>query len=170
MASRPDEQIVIRPATVADAAAVAAIYNHYVRKTVVTFEEEEVAPPEIARRIEAVGAQSLPWLVAERGATVVGYAYATRWHSRSAYRFSVEITVYVDAGHHRLGVGSRLYDHLLPLLRARGIHTVLAGIALPNDASVNLHERFGLAKVAHLAEVGFKFGEWVDVGYWQRSL
>lgn len=165
-----DEKIVIRPATVADAAAVAAVYNHYVRETTVTFEEEEVSPPEIARRIQEVGSASLPWLVAERDAQIVGYAYATRWHSRSAYRFSAEITVYVDASHKRVGVGSRLYDRLFPILRTRGIHAVLAGIALPNEPSVALHERFGLSKVAHLEEVGFKFNEWVDVGYWQRTL
>ena len=112
----------------------------------------------------------LPWLIAERDARVVGYAYAARWHSRSAYRFSAEITVYVDASQTRTGVGSRLYDQLFPILRARGIHAVVAGISLPNESSVVLHERFGLTKVAHFKEVGFKFNRWIDVGYWQRTL
>ena len=170
MVTRLDEEIVIRPATVADAASVAGIYNHYVRETTVTFEEQEVSPSEIARRIQEVGSASLPWLIAERDARIVGYAYATKWHSRSAYRYSVEITVYVDAGHMRVGVASRLYDHLFPLLQARGIRAVLAGIALPNEASVALHERYGLSKAAHLKEVGFKFNRWIDVGYWQRTL
>ena len=165
-----DEDIVIRPATVADAAAVAGIYNHYVRETVVTFEEDEVPASEIARRIRDVESVSLPWLIAERDARVVGYAYAARWHSRSAYRFSAEITVYVDASQTRTGVGSRLYDQLFPILRARGIHAVVAGISLPNESSVVLHERFGLTKVAHFKEVGFKFNRWIDVGYWQRTL
>jgi phosphinothricin acetyltransferase len=165
-----DEEIVIRPAMVADAAAVAGIYNHYIRETIITFEEEEVSPPEIARRIEQVGSASLPWLIAERDGESLGYAYATRWHSRSAYRFSTEIAVYVDVNHKRRGVGSRLYDQLFPLLKTRGIRAVMAGIALPNEASVALHEKFGLSKVAHFTAVGFKFNGWIDVGYWQRIL
>lgn len=165
-----DKEIAIRPATVADAAPVAGVYNHYVKETTVTFEEEEVSPPEIARRIHEVGSASLPWLIAERDAEIVGYAYATKWHPRSAYRFSAEITVYVDASQKRVGVGSRLYDHLFPILQARGIRAVMAGIALPNESSVALHEKFGLSKVAHFKEVGFKFNRWIDVGYWQRIL
>jgi L-amino acid N-acyltransferase YncA len=163
-------RFVIRPATMADAAPVAAVYNHYVRETSVTFEEAEIPPPETARRIQEVGAASLPWLVAERDAQIVGYAYATRWHARAAYRFSAEITVYLDPSHTRVGIGSRLYEQLFPILRARGIHAVMAGIALPNEASVALHEKFGLVKVAHFKEVGFKFNRWIDVGYWQRTL
>ena len=107
-----EKEIAIRPSTEADAAAVADVYNHYIRETVVTFEEEEVSAAEIARRIQDVGSLSLPWLVAERDAQIVGYAYATKWHSRSAYRFSTEITVYLNAGHTGLGIGSRLYDRI----------------------------------------------------------
>ena len=154
----------------ADAAPVAAVYNHYVRETSVTFEEEEVPPPEIARRIQEVGSASLPWLIAERDGQIVGYAYASKWHARSAYRFSAEIAVYVDAGSRRGGVGSRLYDQLFPMLQTRNIHAVVAGIALPNESSVTLHEKFGLSKVAHFKEVGLKFNRWIDVGYWQRTL
>jgi phosphinothricin acetyltransferase len=168
--TRPDDAIAIRPATPADAAAVARVYNHYVKETVITFEEAEVPPSEIARRIREVQSTSLPWLVAERDATVVGYAYAGKWHSRSAYRFSAEVTVYVDVGHPRTGVGSRLYGELFPLLQARGLHALMAGIALPNEPSVALHEKFGFSKVAHLEQVGFKLNRWVDVGYWQRIL
>jgi L-amino acid N-acyltransferase YncA len=164
------EEPGIRPATAADAAAVAHIYNHYVTQTAVTFEEEAVSPSEIARRIEEVGAASLPWLIAERGARVVGYAYASKWKARAAYRFSVEITVYLDPGQARLGIGSELYRQLLPILQSRGIRAVMGGIALPNEASVALHEKFGLLKVAHFKEVGFKFNRWIDVGYWQRTL
>ncbi len=162
--------LLIRPATAADGAAVARIYNHYVRNTTVTFEEEEVPPTEIARRIGEVQAAALPWLVAARGAEVVGYAYAAKWHARSAYRYSTEITVYVADGQQRSGIGSRLYDELFPLLQARGMHAVMAVIALPNESSAALHERFGLAKVGHHTEVGFKLDRWVDVGYWQRTL
>jgi phosphinothricin acetyltransferase len=160
----------IRPAEPADAAGIAAIYNHYVAQTVVTFEEEPVSAAEIVRRIEDVRSAELPWLVAEQAGRVTGYAYATRWRPRSAYRFSAEITVYLGPADGGRGIGSQLYAELFARLKARGIHAVMAGIALPNEASVALHEKYGMRKVAQFQEVGFKLGRWVDVGYWQRSL
>lgn len=164
------DDLTIRAATVADAAAVAAIYDHYIAHSIATFEEEPLPATEIAQRIRNTAAASLPWLIAERAGEVVGYAYARPWRERRAYRFSAEITVYAaptSTGH---GVGSRLYDRLLPLLRSQSIHAVVGVIALPNEASVALHEKFGLSKVAHLKEVGFKFDRWIDVGYWERVL
>jgi len=160
----------IREATASDAAPIAAIYDHYILKTVVTFEEEPVSDAEIARRIEEVRAASLPWLVAEAEGHVLGYAYARPWHARSAYRFSVESTIYLAHDAVGRGVGTELYGALLARLPTRGIHAVLGGIALPNAASVALHEKLGFRKVAELAEVGFKFERWIDVGYWQRLL
>jgi phosphinothricin acetyltransferase len=154
----------------ADAAGIAAIYNHYVAHTVVTFEEEAVSADEIARRMEDVRSASLPWLVADQAGRIAGYAYASKWRARSAYRFSTEITVYLGPEDGGRGIGSALYDELFPMLRARGLHVVIGGIALPNDASVALHEKFGMKKVAHFAEVGFKFGKWVDVGFWECTL
>ena len=159
----------IRSATASDADQMAAIYNHYVVNTVVTFEEEPVSGAEMRRRMDEVAAVSLPWLAAESDGRVVGYAYATKWKARSAYRFSVETTVYLADGLGKLGLGSGLYEELFRRLDALGIHAVIGGIALPNDASVALHEKFGMRKVAHFSEVGFKFGGWVDVGYWQRD-
>lgn len=161
---------MIRPATPADAAAIATIYNHYVRETVVTFEEEPVTDGEMARRIGEVLGASFPWLVAEENGTVLGYAYGAPWASRSGYQFSAEITVYLRAGQTGKGIGTELYDLLFPRLAARGVHAVIGGIALPNPASVALHERFGLRKVAHFGQVGYKFGQWIDVGYWHRIL
>jgi L-amino acid N-acyltransferase YncA len=160
----------IRIATASDADRIAEIYNHYVAKTVVTFEEDPVTGGEMRRRMDEVFASMLPWLVAESGAGVVGYAYATKWKARSAYRFSVETTVYLAAGLGRRGLGSRLYEELFRVLKEKGVHAAIRGIALPNDASVALHEKFGMRKVAHFEEVGFKFGKWVDVGYWERIL
>jgi phosphinothricin acetyltransferase len=160
----------VRPAEPADAGALAAIYNPYVAETVVTFEEVPVAAAEMARRVENVRASGLPWLVAENDGRVVGYAYATPWRPRSGYRFSVEVTVYVAPDMGGRGIGSRLYGELLPRLAERGAHAVIGGIALPNAASVALHERFGMRKVAHFEQVGFKLGRWVDVGYWQLLL
>ncbi len=164
----PGSPPTIRDATADDAEAIAAIYNHYVTQTTVTFEEVPVAAAEIARRMGDVRAADLPWLVAERDGRVVGYAYATPWRTRHGYRFSVEVTVYVAAGEERRGIGAALYGVLFPRLQARGIHAAMGGIALPNDASIALHEKFGMRQVAHFRETGFKFGRWVDVGYWER--
>lgn len=160
---------MIRPATAADAEAIAGIYNHYVAESIATFEEEAVSPSEMARRIQEVASASMPWLMAELDGRIAGYAYATQWKRRSAYRFSAEITVYIDPARTSRGVGSQLYGQLIPVLQTRGIHAVIGGISLPNDASVALHEKFGLRKVAHFKDVGFKLGRWIDVGYWQRT-
>lgn len=170
MLNLTEEDSTIRAATLADAEAVAAIYNHYITRTVVTFEEEAVLPAEIAQRMNTIWSASLPWLVAEVGGEVSGYAYASKWNGRCAYKFSAEITVYLAPAQTGRGLGSRLYGQLFPLLRERGMHAVIGGIALPNDASVALHEKFGLEKAGHFKEVGFKFDRWIDVGYWQRTL
>lgn len=162
--------ITIRPAQPDDAVAIAAIYNHYVLTTVISFEEEAVSEADMAGRIADVQAGGLPWLVAEREGRVIGYAYATKWRVRPAYRFSVEVSVYLDAHEQARGIGTRLYEALFAVLREKSVHVVIGGIALPNEASVALHEKFGMRKVAHFAEVGFKFGEWRDVGYWQVVL
>jgi L-amino acid N-acyltransferase YncA len=158
----------IRSATVADADTIVVIYNHYVTETIVTFEEVPITASDIVERMQSVWSAGLPWLVAETAEGVRGYAYATKWKERIGYRFSVETSVYLahDAGGR--GLGSALYGALFPLLEARGIHAAMGGIALPNDASVALHEKFGMRKVAHFAQPGIKFGQWVDVGYWQR--
>lgn len=165
----PDATDVIRPATPADAAAIAAIYNHYVATTTISFEEAPVAVDEMARRILDVGAK-LPWYVYERAGAVLGYAYATPWRVRSAYRFSVESSVYVHKDCARQGIGRRLYRVLLDELRERGLAVVIGGIAQPNPASVALHEAFGFRKVAHFERVGRKFERWIDVGYWELQL
>jgi L-amino acid N-acyltransferase YncA len=159
----------IRDATPEDAAAIAAIYNRYVLDTTITFEEEAVTQEEMRARIAEVQTASLPWLVATDG-RLLGFAYASKWKGRCAYRFSVEVTVYLGEGAAGRGLGSRLYAELFERLRAAGMHSVLAGIALPNEPSVALHEKMGMEKVAHFGEVGFKLGRWVDVGYWQRTL
>ncbi len=161
---------MIRPATADDAAAIAAIYNPYVSDSIVTFEEDAITVEEMARRLAETEQEHLPWIVYEEGGCVVGYAYASRWKGRCAYRFSVEVSVYLAPEAKGRGLGTQLYEVLLSQLRVRGKHTVIAGIALPNPASVALHEKFGMAPVAHFKQVGFKFGQWIDVGYWQALL
>lgn len=159
----------VRPAWAGDAAGVAAVYNHYVEHTVVTFEEQAVPVDEMAARIARV-AGAYPYLVAEDETGLVGYAYADRWHERCSYRLTVETTVYVTPGRTRAGVGTALYGGLLEELERDGYHSAIGGIALPNAASVALHEKLGFEQAAHLREVGYKLGRWVDVGYWQRLL
>ena len=162
--------IFIREAEISDATSLALIYNHYVRTSTVTFENEAVAPEEMSRRIGDVHADALPWYLASVEGAVAGYAYATKWRARSAYRFSVEVTVYVAQAYIRRGVATSLYAHLLGTLRERGLHVAIAGIALPNAGSIALHERHGFVKVAQFSEVGQKMGRWIDVGYWQLVL
>jgi L-amino acid N-acyltransferase YncA len=164
------EIATIRTVESSDAVAIAAIYNSYITETVITFEEEPINCEEMGRRIEDVRSTSLPWLVAEEKGRVVGYAYAAPWKVRAAYRFSVEITVYLAPGNLGRGIGSLLYSRLISSLRTLGVHAVIGGVALPNKASVALHEKFGFEKVAHFQQVGFKFNRWIDVGYWERIL
>jgi L-amino acid N-acyltransferase YncA len=169
-AGRAPNDIRIRHVTLGDAASVARIYNHYVAESIVTFEEEPVAHDEIVNRISEAHSDGLPWLVAEQGQDILGYAGASKWKTRSGYRFSVEVTVYVDPGSARMGIGSLLFGRLIPELKSAGVHAAMGGIALPNDASIRLHEKFGFEKVAHFRQTGFKFDRWIDVGYWQLTL
>ncbi|MBN2336895.1 MAG: N-acetyltransferase [Acidobacteria bacterium] len=163
------KEVRIRPVVAEDAAAVAGIYNHFVRHTIVTFEEEEVTVKEMARRVERVAAR-YPWFVGEAEGEVIGYAYADIFKDRSAYRFSVETTIYLRPDATGKGSGRRLYAHLLSALQQRGIVNAVAIIALPNPASVRLHERAGFRRAGRLHGVGWKLGRWLDVEYWQCVL
>jgi phosphinothricin acetyltransferase len=159
----------LRDATPADATAIAAIYNHYVATTPISMESDPVAPDEMARRIADVQGATLPWLVLLDQGRVLGYAYASKWRTRPGYRHAVESSVYVEAGQRGRGLGLALYRALLARLEGR-FHAVIGGIALPNAASIALHEKLGFRQVACFPEVGHKFGAWVDVAYWQLNL
>jgi len=158
----------IRAATKSDAAALADIYNPYILETTVTFEEAAIGPRDMAERIAETDSAGLPFLLADARNVPIGFAYASQWKGRCAYRHSAEITVYVGRDHWRCGVGTMLYTRLLDLLQRAGFHAAIGGIALPNESSIALHERLGFTKVAQFREVGFKFNRWIDVGYWQR--
>ena len=161
---------MIRAVRSSDAEAIARIYNQHVLNTIATFEETAVTSQDMAARIAEIGACSLPWLVSEESDAVLGYAYASRWKTRSAYRHSVETTIYLDAASEGRGLGSQLYGALISQLRPQKIHAAMGGVSLPNEASVRLHEKLGFQKVAHFQQVGFKFDRWIDVGYWQLLL
>ena len=160
---------MLRDATVHDSANICEIYNHYILSTVVTFEEKAVTPSEMSARINKIR-ERFPWIVFEHENEILGYAYATEWKSRAAYKHTAETTVYLDSAATRQGIGSRLYQSLLERLELLGFHVAIAGIALPNEASVGLHERFGFTKVAQFGQVGRKFDRWIDVGYWELRL
>jgi L-amino acid N-acyltransferase YncA len=161
---------ILRHAQPTDAAAFAGIYNHYIQNTIITFEEEPVTVTEVAERLALVSSAALPWLVIEDGGQVAGFAYASPWKSRSGYRYSVESTIYLDPARLGLGLGTLLYAALLDDLRQHLLRIVVGGVALPNAASIRLHEKLGFLKVAHFREVGYKFDRWIDVGYWQLTL
>jgi len=137
-----------------------------VLNTAISFEEVAVSTATMAGRI----AGGLPWLVFEQDAVVLGYAYASPWRTRPAYRHAVEASVYLAVDATGRGLGRQLYQALLAQLRALGLHCVIGGIAQPNPASVALHQALGFRKVAHFEEVGWKHGRWIDVGYWQLKL
>ncbi len=176
--------MLIRPADPdRDAAACAAIYAPSVEATPISF---EVVPPdaaEFARRIakysathqflvaeEGGGAGEPGGKAGEPGGDVIGYAYACRWAERAAYDWAVEVSVYVDGAHHGKGVGRALYTELFKRLAAQGFRVAVAGVTLPNPASVGLHESMGFEPIGSLRNIGFKQGRWHDVGYWQRPL
>jgi phosphinothricin acetyltransferase len=161
----------IRAATPADAASIADIYAPYVTASAVSFEAEPPAPDEIRARM-AAGAELYPWLAAEEeeGDGLAGYAYAAAFRTRIAYRFTVETTIYLRAEAQGRGLGRLLYAPLLALLERQGFTQAIAAIALPNDASVRLHERIGFRHAGTYAQVGCKLGQWWDVGLWQRGL
>jgi phosphinothricin acetyltransferase len=159
----------IRTASADDGAAVAAIYAPYVLDTAISFEEQPPSPQEMADRI-AQTLQTHPFLVCEHEGAVLGYAYAGPHNPRAAYRWSAAVSVYVDQHAHRQGLGKRLYLDLFAILRRQRLHSLFAGVTLPNDKSVGLHEALGFRPLGTYREVGFKLGRWHDVGYWRLGL
>ena len=155
--------------TAADATTCATIYAPFVTDGWVSFELEPPDGVAMAERIARYG-PSHAWLVAEMDGAVAGYAYGSPHRDRAAYSSSCDVAVYVDPAQARKGIGSALYAELLPQLASRGYHAAFAGIALPNDKSVGLHEALGFEHLGSYKEVGFKFGRWHDVGWWRRSL
>jgi L-amino acid N-acyltransferase YncA len=158
----------IRAATLVDAGAIAAVYRPYVESTAVSFEQTPPDAEQLSQRM--LGTPRLPWLVAEGPAGVAGFAYASAHRARASYLWAVDVSVYLRAEERGRGTGRQLYAALLPVVRELGYVTAHAGIALPNDASVTLHESFGFTLVGVYRKVGFKLGSWYDVGWWSLLL
>lgn len=160
---------LIRPATEADAAGVRAIYAPFCEGTVVSFETAAPTVAEMQERMRKISAQ-LPWLVCESDGQVVGYAYACAHRERAAYRWSVDVAIYIGEGKRRRGVGRALYTSLFKILVLQGYYKAYAGVTLPNPGSVGLHEAMGFTPVGIYRGVGYKSGAWHDVGWWELSL
>jgi L-amino acid N-acyltransferase YncA len=152
-----------------DGAACAAIYAPYVAHSAVSFEEVAPTAAQFATRIAETSAR-YPWLVLEDGGRVVGYAYATQHRARAAYRWAVEVGIYVDGAHRRRGAGRQLYEALFGLLRRQQLRIALAGVTLPNDASIGLHRALGFEHVGTYGAIGWKAGAWHAVSWWQLQL
>jgi phosphinothricin acetyltransferase len=157
---------MIRPVTPEDAASVCGIYNYYIENTVATFEEEPLPAAAMESRINAVTAK-YPWLIYEEAGEVLGYAYIHPWHERSAYRFTVEDSIYLKHGKTGRGIGTALLARLLEEVHRPGVHALMSAITVPNEASTGLHEKFGFRQVGCFTEVGYKLGRRLDVGYWE---
>ncbi len=159
----------IRLAHTDDASAIQAIYAPVVNHTPISFETIPPSPEEMSQRIEQT-LKSFPWLVYEDAGELLGYAYASQHRARSAYQWSVDVSVYIDEHSRRQGIGRKLYAALFELLRQQGFYNVYAGITLPNPASVALHEAMGMQPLGVYQKVGYKLGVWCDVGWWQGLL
>ena len=169
MSSRVSDRLVVRDASERDAASCAAIYAPYVLETAITFESDPPSAEEMARRIVAAN-RGHAWLVVEDEGRVVGYAYGGPFHRRAAYRWACEVSVYLELGRRRTGGGRLLYTALLRRLTERGYRVALAGMTLPNEASVGLHRAMGFVEVGTYRRIGFKHGAWHDVAWTQRFL
>jgi phosphinothricin acetyltransferase len=160
---------IVRVAEERDATAIAAIYAPYVQNTAISFEIEPPTAEMMADRI-ARTLEMHPWLVAEHGGTVIGYAYGGKHGERPAYRWTVDTTIYLDTAVHRLGIGRALYQVLLDTLRGQGFRSAFAEIVLPNSGSIRLHESVGFKPIGIHENIGFKLGRWHDIGYWRMGL
>lgn len=162
-------KIEIRIARPEDASEIQAIYAPVVADTSISFEELPPSVEEMQHRIESALA-TYPYLVAVREGRVVGYAYASQHRARAAYRWAVDVTVYIAETERRSGVGRSLYSALIPILQRQGFRSAYAGISLPNPGSVGLHEKIGFVHIGTFPDVGYKHGAWHDVGYWRFEL
>lgn len=159
----------IRKVRISDSKDITNIYEYYIQHSTATFEETPVAESEMEIRIGHI-CKNYPYWVVEDDNIVIGYAYINSWKPRSAYKWSAEVSIYLSPNHLGKGIGKVLFEKLLEETKKTDIKTLLAGISLPNQSSIGLHEKYGFKKVAHFKNIGYKFKQWIDVGYWQLEL
>lgn len=160
---------MIRTVRPNDAQGISLIYNHYIEHTTITFETNPVSVNEMCDRISGI-TEKYPYFVYEEAGSVIGYCYALSWKKKEAYRNTVESTIYINPSFQGKGIGAQLMRRLIDELRTQKRHAIIACITIPNPASVKLHEKFGFKQVSAFKEVGYKFGQWLDVGDWQLCL
>ncbi|WP_298494656.1 GNAT family N-acetyltransferase [uncultured Algibacter sp.] len=160
---------MIRALQIDDAPALLDIYNYYVLNTTVTFDIDPISIEAFVNKLNLI-TKNYPFIVYEEDNEILGYAYGSQFRPKPAYNYVVESTVYVTHTAQGKQIGTKLYKELIRLLKQTNLHTVLGVLTIPNDASIKLHEKFGFEQVANLKEVGFKFGEWQNVGIWQLKL
>jgi L-amino acid N-acyltransferase YncA len=159
--------LTIRKADFKDVKAITAIYNHYIEHSISTFEEQILSNRAVQKRLVGI-TNKYVWLVGEVEGKVIGYAYAGQWKTRSAYRLTVETSIYLKPGTEGKGYGKAIYSELLDQVEQLGYKCLIGGISLPNPSSIKLHESLGFVKIGQFVKVGIKFGEWIDVGYWEK--
>lgn len=160
---------MIRDVILSDAKRIHEIYNKYIKKSKATFQEQPVSLEEVKAQIQRI-VKDFPWIVYQEEDQIVGYTYADKWKEKTAYRYTVETSIYLDPEYLGKGIGSELKGAMIQELKERDFHCVISAISLPNPASIAMCEKFGFQKVGQLREIGYKFDEWIDVGYWQLLL
>ena len=160
---------MIRNIETSDIPQICSIYNYYVQNTNASFETEPVPVADMEKRVLQF-TRDYPWLVFEEQDSVLGFCYASKYRPRPAYRYTIEVTIYLDPQHLGQGIGKQLYHDLFEQLKTRDIHSLIAAIALPNEKSQSLHESLGFKQVALFKDMGYKLDQWIDVGYWQCML
>jgi phosphinothricin acetyltransferase len=157
----------IRKATLDDAAAICNIYNYYIENTAITFEITPISESEMRQRIHETVLAGYLFYIGERNGKMIGYYYTHHWHNRCAYKCTAEVSIYLDRHETGKGYGAQLFEHLLSHIDKSATHVLIAGICIPNESSVRLHEKFGFKQTSHMKEIGRKFDQWWDVGHWQ---
>lgn len=157
----------IREATTDDAHAICNIYNYYIEHTAITFEMMPVSESDMKQRMKEIIESGYSFFVGETEGNVIGYYYTHRWNNRCAYATTVEESIYLKKDETGKGYGTQLFEHLLAHIDKKKTHALIAGICIPNEGSVRLHEKFGFRQISHMKEIGRKFGQWQDVGHWQ---
>lgn len=164
------KRLAIRKVSTNDAQVICDIYNYYIENTVITFETEAISAAEMEHRISEILNSGFPFYIGECDGKIIGYCYVHVWNARCAYSTTNEVTIYLDRNETGKGYGYTLYEHLIRNIDRKKIHVLIAGICIPNESSVRLHEKFGFKQVSCMKEIGRKFDQWRDVGHWQLLL